>query len=151
MNTLELEHAINSNKITRKNFLGVLSRDQLPSFIIFPSHFILNTQNSNQRGEHWLTLFYDVKGHCSFFDSFGNSPQYFNLLDFIKKTSNTYDFNDFKIQNFSTYCGIYCIFFIYCKNLGYSTLKIKNLFKAIKKRYISVDFYFKKFILKFDK
>jgi hypothetical protein len=151
MNTLDLEHAIKSNKITRKNFVGVLSRNQLPSSISFPSHFILNTQNSNQRGEHWLGLFYDVNGHCSFFDSYGNSPQYFNLLDFIKKTSNSYDFNNLKIQNFSTYCGIYCIFFVYCKNLGYSTLKIKNLYKAIQKRYNSVDFYFKKFILKFDK
>ena len=23
----------------------------------FPAHFILNTQNSNQRGEHWLMSF----------------------------------------------------------------------------------------------
>ena len=85
MNTLQLNHILKSSRITKKDFYGVLARDQLPEYIPYPKHFIINTEESSEPGEHWLALYYDKNGICNFFDSYGNSPKFFGLEDYILK------------------------------------------------------------------
>ena len=70
MNTLQLNHILKSSRITKKDLYGVLARDQLPEYIPYPKHFIINTEESSEPGEHWLALYYDKNGICNFFDSY---------------------------------------------------------------------------------
>ena len=68
MNSFEIYKIIKNDKFASKNFIGVFARDQLPKKIKFPSSFIINTDKSNEPGEHWLAIFYDINGVCEFFD-----------------------------------------------------------------------------------
>ena len=141
MNTLQLNHILNSSGITKRDFYGVLARDQLPEYIPYPKHFIVNTEESSEPGEHWLAFYYDKNGICNFFDSYGNSPKLFNLEDYILKTSNGYKFNSFKVQENSKFCGIYCVCFIYFMSHGFNMGQIVEKFKQID----NADAYFTKF------
>ena len=50
--------------------------------------------------------------HVFFFDSFGQSPHFYNLVNYITSTSTNYYYNQKRIQGSMPYCGLYCIFFI---------------------------------------
>ena len=78
-----LEEILKIDKDTKKIFLGVFARDELPKRVKYPSCFILNTQPRSQEGEHWLAIYFDHKRNCYFFDSYGNSPKYFGLDKYI--------------------------------------------------------------------
>lgn len=142
MNTLQLTQIINSNWMTKRDFYGVLARDQLPEYIPYPKHFIVNTEESSETGEHWLALYYDKNGICHFFDSYGNHPQLFNLEEYILQTSIGYTYNSFRIQENSQLCGVYCVCFIYFMSEGLNMIQIIDKFKNIK----NVDEYFTKFL-----
>jgi hypothetical protein len=47
------------------------------------SCLILNTHDSFKEEEHWLAIYVDALGNGSFFDSYGNNPNRFNLIDYL--------------------------------------------------------------------
>ena len=51
-------------------FTGCFPTDKIPFVKSYPSVFIVNTEKSDKKGEHWVA-FYMEKGHCLYFDSFG--------------------------------------------------------------------------------
>ena len=58
-----------SHPIIKTYFGGVLSNDTLPtSAINTPRIYIVNMQNSNQPGDHWIVIWIDT------------IPEYFNSL-----------------------------------------------------------------------
>jgi hypothetical protein len=120
LNTLQLYQILKNDSCTKEIFLGVFSRDKLPTKIkLFPCCFVLNTQSSYQTGEHWLAMFYDKSGFCHFFDSFGRPPEYFGLEKYIKDTSVDYSSNKTIYQDSKTNtCGYFCFIYLIlmCKN-----------------------------------
>ena len=108
-----------------------ITRDQLPVIIKYPACLIFNNQTSNQQGEHWIALYFNKKKHAEFFDSFGNSPTYYKLNKYLKKSStNKPSFSQLTIQsNDSTFCGYYCVLFLLFKARGYSLTKFLSFFK----------------------
>ena len=82
--------------------------------------------------------------NCTFFDSFGFSPQDYKVDDYIKKTSKSYEWNQNQIQHVeSSMCGFYCIYFINLKSRGYSLQFINQLF--VKKQFKQNDFFMVKY------
>lgn len=59
----------------------------------------------------------------TFFDSYAFPPSYYNLEEYINKTSQNWTFNKKRIQGSSEFCGIYCILF-----LIYKTRNQANIF-----------------------
>ena len=103
-----------------QHFKGVFARDKLPQKLNFPSCFIINTQNSDQSGEHWLAFYYDEKGNAEFFDSYGNHPSYFDLESYLNNTSKNWTWNKKQLQSFnSPLCGYYCSLYLLYKNLNF--------------------------------
>ena len=95
----------------------------------YPSSFIVNTDPSGEPGTHWLSFYYDINGNCTFFDSFGQHPKSYGLLNFICKTSKKWIYNDKRLQSFySATCGYYAIFFILLKSREFNLDQICNLF-----------------------
>ena len=116
LNSIQLNKILQRDKITKKIFLGVFSRDYLPKKLKYPCCFIVNTHPSNKPGEHWLAFFYSKSGYCYFFDSYGLSPNYYGLQSYIEKTSKGYSFNSKRLQSFtSNTCGFYAFIFILLK------------------------------------
>lgn len=130
MNTLNIYNQIEKDSLSQKYFLGVLSRDELPTKIYkYPCCFILNTEKRNEPGEHWLAIFYNENQQATFFDPCGFSPAMYGLQSYLENTSKNWTFNKKRIQSFtSNLCGEICLFFIYFKSRNYSLDYFNSLF-----------------------
>jgi hypothetical protein len=112
MDEFLVETILKKDKVTSKIFLEAYARDELPSQPPFPSCFIINTDPRSKPGAHWLAVYYNERGYCDFFDSYGQPPDYFNLEKYINKTSRGWSFNRKRIQGDSDLCGVYAILFL---------------------------------------
>ena len=48
-----IEKILKKDTETKKYFIGVFARDELPEELTYPCCFVLNTQNRSEKGEHW--------------------------------------------------------------------------------------------------
>jgi hypothetical protein len=129
MNTKNILDFIANDPITKKDFIGVFARDQIPSKIKWPSSLIVNTDNINKYGEHWLAFYFLKNGNCYFFDPLGFSPKYHNFENFIKKNCIIYYFNDQRIQGLlSKNCGYFCCLFLNKLSRNFSFKHFLKLF-----------------------
>ena len=85
-------------------------RDNLPKNIKAGQSIVINLDNSNGNGTHWVALFMD-KEKLNYFDSFGLLPPQ-ELVDLyhnkMKIVHSTQQFQP--MQN--TNCGAYAVYFI---------------------------------------
>ncbi|MCG8075025.1 MAG: hypothetical protein JAY75_02135 [Candidatus Thiodiazotropha taylori] len=75
--------------------------------------YIINTDNSDEPGEHWVALYF--RGNQAiFFDSYGMSPEEDYILPFIKRNSRSWIQNTEPLQSpWSKNCGRWCIYIIH--------------------------------------
>ena len=91
---------------------------------------IINNQQSDEAGQHWIALYFDEKQSGIFFDSYGNSAKFYNLDNYIKKHSKSFIENTVQLQSItSVYCGIYCVLFLIFMSNNYSLSEFIKLFK----------------------
>ena len=141
MNNREIDNLLNSNPKTKTIFAGVYPYDLLPlnTNILKPSAFIINTDPHYKRGEHWIAIYFPMEGLPELFDSYGFPIIIPKLKQFIG--NQPYHYNKNLIQDmFSSVCGQYCIYFIYCKSIGKSLNSIVNSFgtnKALNDEYVN--------------
>ena len=129
LTTKSIAKILSEDPYSKTSFIGVFPRDQMPAIKSYPVSFVINTDPSYKEGEHWLGFYFDWNRTCYFFDSFGNSPEYFNLCKYTKVFSNTVEYNEDQIQGFFTNtCGHYVVFFILMINRGFSIKKIMSCF-----------------------
>ena len=129
LNTIQLLNILKKDKDTLKTFIGVFPKDRLPLRLNYPCCFILNTQRSYQQGEHWLAVYADEHQNVDFFDSYGHSPNYFNLENYLKKISRNYFHNTIQLQSYSSQiCGYYCVLFLLYRSKGFSLKDFQEKF-----------------------
>ena len=132
LSTIQLYKSLKKDEFCRIIFKGVFPRDHLPNKIQYSTAFIINTHPSYKRGEHWLAVYYDDKGKCTFFDSFGLHPSFYRLEGFLNKTSNEWEYNKQQLQSVSSMaCGYYCIYFIL---LVCRSFKLKDIIDLFSKK-----------------
>jgi len=117
-----VELVLKKDKFTKDLFLGAFAKDELPIQPAYPSCLIINTDPRSEPGEHWLALYYNKYGYADFFDSYAHSPEYFGLDEYIFRTSVGCDYNKKRIQGSSSFCGFYCILFLFFKARGQENL-----------------------------
>lgn len=122
LTTVDLEYLLKNNDITQHAYKGCFARDRLPTRDNEkrPSLFILNTDKSSEKGEHWVLIYCPDNYEFDFyFDSFGLPPRTSDILKFLKQ--NKWTWNPFIVQNlFSTACGFHVLFVSYFLCRGYS-------------------------------
>lgn len=131
-------HQINAilrkNDSTKKYYVGCYPADKIPSIKNYPSSFVVNMDNSNEPGSHWVAMFLPNKEHVYYFDSFGLIPQNANISKYLKHFKHVTR-QTFVIQSLtSNVCGVYVVFFIYLCSIGYTMKKINKLLANIKDR-----------------
>ena len=88
---------------------------------------VFNTVPHNQSGEHWFSLYIDLKGvnikdepYIYYFDSLALKPKE-EVVDFVKRVQEQclninkdiqFLYNDIKHQHKNTECGVYCLHFL---------------------------------------
>ena len=114
-----------------KNFIGCFTKNQIP-LIEKNKSIIMNLQNSNQPGSHWIAL-KRVNNTIFVFDSFGIGYLHIGIFK-IYKTFKIIT-NIYRIQDISSnLCGMFCILFILCE------IKSKNDFMNFLTLFNSNDF-----------
>ena len=132
---------LTKDKKSKGSFLGVFARDEIPKNINYPACFVMNTENRNKPGQHWLAFYYDSKGTCYFFDSYGRSPDYYNFKTYIERTAKKCFFSDNRIQGHSYFCGYYCVFYLLFKARNQEKIFFSKLTKNLNKndKYIATN------------
>lgn len=86
-------------------------KDEIKS--IKDGYYVMNLQNSDQYGSHWLSFL--VKNKCVYYcDSFGMPPPKIEWDLFLKNGYNVY-INYQQIQHIdSNLCGWFAVYFLFC-------------------------------------
>lgn len=132
LNTLDLEHFLNSDNLLLYNAGGVFPVDKLPHGSFSKKIFIINTDPSFLPGKHWVAVYFPSNSLPEFFDSFGKAPSHyheriFNFL--IEQNSNGFVYNSKRLQSpLSSYCGLYCLYYLYFRIRGFSFENILERF-----------------------
>jgi hypothetical protein len=108
---------IDTNLKHIKSFQGAISQDRLE--LLNPSmkksfSCIINLEDSNEDGSHWVCLYNDKNENFSeYFDSYGMKPA-LQTIGFVKKHfRKPIYFNDTQLQgDDSKKCGYYCQYYI---------------------------------------
>ena len=132
MDTFQLEVAISRDPVSAQRFGGVKAADRLPLLHSNSTKFyIVNTQNSNLPGEHWVVIGLGMV--TEFFDSLGQAPETYQkrFQYFLVIYGPNYRYNQRRLQNWgSDVCGKYCLFYIYHKSRNVSMKGILKLFSS---------------------
>ena len=109
MNTIE----INNFLLNFKNFKGTYPRDLLPKSLEKNCGIVINTDTSQEPGEHWVAI-YMHNTNAEYFDSFGLPPLHKEIINFLDKISpNGWSYNTICFQSLhSQTCGNYCVLFL---------------------------------------
>jgi len=94
-------------------------------------YFVVNNQNSNHPGEHWLAVCV-IDDNYEFFDSYALGYEFYGneFLNVFKQMKTVVQSNKVLQNEYSDVCGQYCLFYIAKKVLGCSLAHIYKYFSA---------------------
>ena len=127
MNTVQIRHALTTNRHTSRLFRDVRAADELPQS---PDQrlgvYVVNTHESFRKGEHWVVLHYR-ENELMYFDPYGIPPPG-NIYRELKRTGalagRKISHFDRRIQGFRPTCAHHCIYFILTLVLKRHTMDI---------------------------
>ena len=119
MNSTEMEKALRTDSFVDQYLMGIFSADELPT-MVFPGAYIVNTDESSQKGMHWLA-FFTTNGTVECFDSFGKNPGLYSLhiKKWIEDTYKVLHCEELQSRD-TTVCGQYCMYFLLLRSYGFS-------------------------------
>ena len=114
------------------HFGGVFPANDL-QIAKLPSFIVLNTDESNQSGQHWVCLYVN-HDMCEFFDSQGQGPLAYHRYwhDALLKISPSYCYNTDSLQEpGSDVCGEYCIAYVILRSHGFTFQSVLQMLRNI--------------------
>lgn len=113
MDNYLLEKILRSLRSTRPYFQGVYPCDWLKMPTLFPAQMVVNLDDSERKGRHWVALHMPNAGEAYYFDSFGEPPDG-DIEEFLRTNKIDLIYSPFPIQSLiSKVCGGYCIYFLH--------------------------------------
>ena len=139
MNTSQLQCCIECDDILRGRIIGVFAADQLPvTLSVYPSGFIANTDDHSRPGHHWIAFFQPRPGLIECFDSYGHTPDHYGpwFTQWLQRQSKTtIVWNSKQVQSdTSRTCGLYCLYFLRERLMGFSMDTIVRRFSSFDAR-----------------
>ena len=125
MNSYELEQSLSKYPVT------VCSADRIQRR---KDRFVIsNTDTSGGSGKHWVVLYFPERGPYEFFDSLGNSPEYYGV-GFETFLDKKYLMCTTQLQqSTSNVCGLYCVYYVLKRCKGNTLRDIVKEFNALNK------------------
>jgi hypothetical protein len=95
-----------------QSYRGCFSSDNIPSIkkenLKTNNNFIVNLSRQNEPGSHFIALII-TPDSAYYFDSFGNTCQNKDIINYLKVLGKKNYYNDLPIQSVSSdMCGFYC-------------------------------------------
>lgn len=116
LSTSDILKSIGYDCLSSKVLVGVYAADMLPKKFQIPAAFIVNTDTSNSRGEHWISIYINENYEGEYFDSYGLAPMVKEHIIFLKTHCNKFSYNKIMLQSLTTsLCGHYCCLYVGAK------------------------------------
>lgn len=126
MDTKEIEKYL--KQVNANIQFNVFAANKIPIYFSPPTYIISNLDPDTKPGSHWIAIYIDTKGVGEYFDSFGRKPLGYHEI-FLQTNCRKWIYNNKILQNcISSFCGIYCLVYIYFKYNGFSMSQFVNLF-----------------------
>lgn len=117
MDNRRIARILSSCDVTKKDFLGTFSSDNIEMPTRFPASMVVNLDESSQPGSHWVAVYVKSPTEVMHFDSYAQDPEG-NIKEFLKHFENV-TINPFVVQSvLSNVCAAYCIYFIFKMSKG---------------------------------
>ena len=123
MDSAQLLLLLQSDPVMQQHTWGVFARDELPPNLL-PGGYLVNTQNRDQGGEHWVVVWRTEDGRVEFMDSLGQKPEYYGWTFTVPVQWNQRQIQD----NNSIACGAFCLYYLYYRSRLVSMSAILNSF-----------------------
>ena len=94
------------------HFIGVLSRDKLPSHSKRRESAVVNLDIERGEGTHWVA-YRKIGKQVKYYDSFGNLPPPLELQKYFDDCNIEYNYERHQKYN-TTNCGHLCLRFLSC-------------------------------------
>lgn len=150
MNNHQIEHIL--RPLLGDAFGGVYPSDMIPQINRRPTFLVVNTHDRNREGEHWIAIIIEAEdNNVSFFDSFGNPPNFVHYPRSFVKILSQYGteirYNRNQVQDeLSSTCGAHVIFFLSQRFKGLSFPEVMRLYSDnLKKNDVLVTSFVKKY------
>lgn len=129
----EINELMNASDVLREYNCGVYAKDQLPAGLPLGGAYVVNSQNSELPGRHWLSFWRNPAMNTNVvesWDSLGRPPSHYGIHlsgDMVVL------YNNRRIQSDqSGTCGLHAVFFLYYKATGASMEQILDVFSEDK-------------------
>ena len=110
---------------------GVYAADEIPRTWARPAGLIVNTDDHNKPGEHWVAMYVDRDGRGSYFDSYGLPPIIPQHVAGLRRNCKFYRHNLKQLQSdTSDVCGQFCIVFLHLMSFGSNLAEFNSLFSS---------------------
>ena len=108
MNSGQIEDALRGDRFASQYLVGVFAADEL-QIKEFPGAYVVNTDESNQPGQHWVA-FFTINDTIECFDSFGRNPGEYSvhIARWLEDTYQVVQCETLQSRD-STVCGQYCL------------------------------------------
>ncbi|VDI32556.1 Hypothetical predicted protein [Mytilus galloprovincialis] len=108
----------------------VCCADELPDEVSNrPRSFVVNTDDCDGKGIHWVAFHFPREGPVEFFDSFGRAPEKYRsrFRDVLVANGPRYKFSRVRVQpEDGDSCGLYCIHFVKYRHKNFTLEDIVN-------------------------
>ena len=105
----EIENFARNHKI--KYWRGVFDREKLPKSSFSKEAIIINLDDAENPGTHWVALRKYKPDMAIYFDSYGNLPPPKEILSYLKNCKILYNTINFQ-GRFANICGHLCLEFL---------------------------------------
>ncbi len=129
MNSRRITRILSSCEETARYFKGVYPADTIEVPQSYPASMVINLDEKDEPGSHWVAMFMRTSNTVRYFDSYGQPPPEGGIEEFLH--GRVVEPNNFPLQSIiSNVCGHYCIYFIHRCSRGdtYETIMM-NLAK----------------------
>ena len=119
MNTSQILEVLRADAFTRPLIQSVSAKDMLTLPIRDPCAYVVNCDNSDKPGSHWVALFiHQRQNESNYFDSMAKPPipECNSLLNLCSSKK----YIDVPLQEMTMVCGQFCIMFLLLRARGYS-------------------------------
>ena len=84
MNSLQIEDLLKKDSQAKKIFEKVCALDEIevPSY---PIAYVINSDTSDKKGEHWVVVYFDKNRRGEYFDSYGLPPAVLGLEAYMDR------------------------------------------------------------------
>jgi hypothetical protein len=138
---MESSHLIRALRKLNKNHddkyhVGVYAADAIPYVIRKPAANIVNTDEEDKPGTHWVAMYIPKRGCLEFFDSYGIPPLVKGHMEFLNKKGVI--FNELELKSMtSKVCSQFCLCFLGSRMNGHRMRDFQKLFskKKVKRSY----------------